>query len=242
MKKQRAQPAFPPDVVTTIGTETVLSGGTLRVEHDLRVEGQLQCDVQVDGHVYIAEQASIIGHVQAKSMHILGSLTGSAHVQESVRLCAEARVRGDVHAGTLAIEAGAQLEGQVSMQGAPKRQRAGQGDGQRKRVEVSDMQLAISGDGMLAAASMGDGTSAGAGAVALDKPPAAAPALAYEPPSEVRDDTDAFMQFAPETPPPPVSRAPRPAPEPASLPTEGWDDWAEPNAEADEDGGVDRFW
>ena len=57
MKKQRVQPVFPPNLVTTIGTETVLSGGALKVEHDLRVEGQLRCDAHVEGHVYVAEHA-----------------------------------------------------------------------------------------------------------------------------------------------------------------------------------------
>ncbi|MEM1095170.1 MAG: polymer-forming cytoskeletal protein [Bacteroidota bacterium] len=241
MKKQRVQPAFPPDVVTTIGTETVLNGGTLKVEHDLRVEGQLQCDVHVDGHVYIAEQASITGHVQAKSMHILGMLTGSAQVREVIRISADARVHGDVRAGRLAVDAGAYIEGQISMQGAPSRPiMPHQGDGLGKAVQIDAVRLAVStGDGAASRGPSGDGAVAEVvqqEAVALSSP------LAYEPPREIRNETDALMQFAGEPPVQPAAKGTSKPSAPAVLPTDGWGDWAEPDDPSSGEEGVDRFW
>ena len=96
----------------------------LRISGDLLSNGDLQIDGIVEGNVRsqtltIGETAKITGDVDAESIQVRGTVVGqiSAH---AVTLMKTARVTGDVVHETLAIDAGAYLEGACRHIDAPK--------------------------------------------------------------------------------------------------------------------------
>lgn len=77
---------------------------------DLQVEGKVFGRIDV-GHLVIAEGGTVEGEVVAKAVGISGNFSGSLRAS-SVTLAATAKVRGEILHDVLAIEAGAQLDGE----------------------------------------------------------------------------------------------------------------------------------
>ncbi len=84
--------------------------GDLNGGGDLQIEGKVFGKIDV-GHLVVAEGGSVEGEIIAKAVRISGQMVGSIQAG-SVTLTPTARVQGDIHHDVLAIEAGAQLEGQ----------------------------------------------------------------------------------------------------------------------------------
>jgi len=84
--------------------------GDLTGAGDLQIEGKVYGRIDV-GHLVLAEGGVVEGEIVAKAARLSGALTGTIHAG-SVTLTATAKVQGDIHHDVLAIEAGAQLEGQ----------------------------------------------------------------------------------------------------------------------------------
>jgi cytoskeletal protein CcmA (bactofilin family) len=84
--------------------------GDLLGAGDLQIEGKVFGRIHV-GHLVIAETGEVEGDIVAKAVGIFGALRGSIRAG-SVTLSATAKVQGDILHDVLAIEAGAQLEGQ----------------------------------------------------------------------------------------------------------------------------------
>jgi cytoskeletal protein CcmA (bactofilin family) len=84
--------------------------GDLSGAGDLQIEGKVYGRIDV-GHLVLAEGGVVEGEIVAKAARISGTLNGSIQAG-TVTLSATARVNGDIHHDVLAIEAGAQLEGQ----------------------------------------------------------------------------------------------------------------------------------
>lgn len=87
----------------------------LHISGDLVSNGDLQIDGVVEGNVRsltltVGETARITGDVDAESVHVRGSVTGQINAR-AVTLMKTAHVIGDVMHETLAIDAGAYLEG-----------------------------------------------------------------------------------------------------------------------------------
>ncbi|MEQ9042653.1 MAG: polymer-forming cytoskeletal protein [Alphaproteobacteria bacterium] len=87
----------------------------LQIAGDLISNGDLQIDGIIEGNVRsqtltVGETASITGDVEAESVQVRGTVTGQINAR-TVTLTKTARVIGDVMHETLAIDAGAYLEG-----------------------------------------------------------------------------------------------------------------------------------
>jgi len=87
----------------------------LEIDGNLKTSGEVQIDGTVDGDVVcgklmIGEKAVITGQIEANEVVIRGRVTGQVKAG-SVYLAKTARVTGDVWHDSLAIEAGAFLEG-----------------------------------------------------------------------------------------------------------------------------------
>lgn len=87
----------------------------MRVTGNLVSAGEVQIDGHVDGDVKaetltVGEQGQINGTVQAAHLRVLGHIDGEIHA-ENVTVLASGRINGDVIHDSLAIEAGAMVEG-----------------------------------------------------------------------------------------------------------------------------------
>lgn len=96
------------------GVPSIISRG-LTITGDLASDGEIQVDGRVEGDIacvslVVGLSGEVVGEVRAQSMRLHGQLTGQVHA-DSVFLAATARMVGDVHHQSLAIEPGAFLQG-----------------------------------------------------------------------------------------------------------------------------------
>ncbi len=92
------------------------------ISTDLKIVGDLHCagDVQIKGTVEgdirsrtvtVGEGAQVNGAVYGEAVHVSGSVTGQIEAP-TVTIARSAKIKGDVIHESLAVEAGAHLEGQ----------------------------------------------------------------------------------------------------------------------------------
>lgn len=116
-----------PEPLTSTSSEpkrsTTQSGVPSIISADLRITGNLKSDgdIQVDGHVEgdidsatltIGEGAHVKGHISCESVRVCGTVDGAVKAK-SVVMAKTARVIGDIIHDSLAIEAGAFIEGNI---------------------------------------------------------------------------------------------------------------------------------
>lgn len=87
----------------------------LRVTGDLESEGDIQIDGHVEGDVRsnsvtVGEHAVVCGAILAQSVHVAGTVKGQINGR-MVELARTAKVTGDIVHESLAIEAGAYIQG-----------------------------------------------------------------------------------------------------------------------------------
>ena len=96
------------------GVPSIISRG-LTITGNLVSDGELQIDGRVEGDIHcvslvVGLGGEVVGEVRATGLRLHGQLTGQVRA-ESVFLAATARMIGDVHHQSLAIEPGAFLQG-----------------------------------------------------------------------------------------------------------------------------------
>ncbi len=129
MFSKASKPA--PSVAVSEGPDDSKRGGGKRggsgipsiISPDLKVEGNLisSGDVQIDGAVEgdvtsrgltVGDGASVHGALVAETIRVYGAVSGTI-TADSVVLASTAKVDGDITHGTLSMEAGASLAGQI---------------------------------------------------------------------------------------------------------------------------------
>jgi cytoskeletal protein CcmA (bactofilin family) len=131
------------------------------ISADLKVTGNLKSDgdIQVDGNVEgdidsatltVGEGAHVKGHISCETVRICGTVDGAVKAK-SVVMAKTARVIGDIIHDSLAIEAGAFIEGNI------------------KRLEGAGRPSAVSSSSSTAAAS-GSSSSSSSSSPAAAKP------------------------------------------------------------------------
>ncbi len=98
-----------------IGTNCSLAG-------DISSDGEVHVDGQVIGDVrcatlVIGEEGGVTGEISAQTVRVLGSVTGQITAR-AVELAKTARITGDITHETLAVEAGAFVEGRFNRMAA----------------------------------------------------------------------------------------------------------------------------
>lgn len=93
---------------------SIIAAG-LQVVGDIDSDGALQVDGVVEGNVRcgrvdVGENGVIEGTVETGTLRVYGTITGSVEAKD-VLLMSTARLKGDVLHGTLAVEAGAVVDG-----------------------------------------------------------------------------------------------------------------------------------
>ena len=93
--------------------EGVTIKGDLATPGDLHLDGAVEGDLRA-GRLTLGESGSVTGAIHADSIEVRGRVTGTIAARV-VRLCASARVDGDITHAELAVEAGAHFEGRSQM-------------------------------------------------------------------------------------------------------------------------------
>jgi cytoskeletal protein CcmA (bactofilin family) len=102
---------------TVIGPGTRVAGA-LSGSNDIIVEGVVEGAIEGQASVTIAVGARVHGPVRARDVIVAGELNHPVCAAGTVRLCASARMTGDIEAGRIAVDEGATFEGNVRMRRA----------------------------------------------------------------------------------------------------------------------------
>jgi cytoskeletal protein CcmA (bactofilin family) len=87
--------------------------GRVRGDGDLRVEADIEGDIQVGGALELAAGATVNGGVEAASLLVSGTLDGDVNAKGAVAITASGTVRGDIKAAELSLEEGGNFVGHV---------------------------------------------------------------------------------------------------------------------------------
>lgn len=99
--------------------KSVVVKGELSGSEDLTIEGKVDGKIELRQHVLtIGPNGQIKAQIYAKSVVVLGKVTGNVVATERVSIREKGAVDGDITAPKIAIAEGAHFRGSVDMQGA----------------------------------------------------------------------------------------------------------------------------
>ena len=99
-----------------IGKSVVIKG-ELNGSEDLTIEGQVEGKIELRQHVLtIGPNGKIKAQVFAKSVIVLGEVTGNITATDKVNIREDGSVDGDITAPRVAIAEGAHFRGSIDMQ------------------------------------------------------------------------------------------------------------------------------
>lgn len=97
-----------------IGPEIAVRG-TLSGEEDLLVEGRIEGNVSLAGHMIVAESGDIEADLDVDSIQVHGQVRGDITAARSITIERGAQVSGNVKAPRVIINDGAHFDGSVDM-------------------------------------------------------------------------------------------------------------------------------
>ena len=110
--------------IVNIGKSVVIKG-ELNGSEDLTIEGHVEGTIQLRDHVLtIGPNGRIKAQVFAKSVIVLGEVTGNVTASEKVDIRDNGSVDGDIVAPRVAIAEGAHFRGSIDMQRSAAKQEA----------------------------------------------------------------------------------------------------------------------
>lgn len=89
--------------------------GNYRSDSDLIIEGHFEGEIECNGTVTVAENATMSATVKARNAVISGSANGEVTCDERFTVRATGEMRGKAQAATLVVEEGAFFEGEFRM-------------------------------------------------------------------------------------------------------------------------------
>lgn len=95
--------------------------GDIESTGDLRIDGEIEGNVTLQGKLIIGEQGAVVGDIRCSEAIVSGKHVGTALVTELLTLTASAKVQGEVQVAKLSVEVGAAFTGSCKM-GAVVRQ------------------------------------------------------------------------------------------------------------------------
>lgn len=93
--------------------------GKISSEGNVRIDGKVIGDVNINGNLTLGEGAEIKGEVKAKSLIVSGKVEGTIDVTDKLTLEPKSFVKGDIITKVLVIEEGAMFDGKSVMSSKP---------------------------------------------------------------------------------------------------------------------------
>jgi len=98
-----------------IGENTICEGKIMS-ESSLRIEGQLQGDIECAEDVTIGERGNAHSHIHARNIIVAGKINGEAVAKDRLYITRTGEVVGTIAARSIIIEEGGVLQGTCHMQ------------------------------------------------------------------------------------------------------------------------------
>ncbi len=108
-----------PSAVNTIceGTEIV---GDIKTNGEIRIDGQLEGNLDAKGKVVVGPTGSVKGQIACKNCDVQGKVEGKIEVGQLLSLKNSSKITGDIITHQLGIEPGATFNGNCKMNGESK--------------------------------------------------------------------------------------------------------------------------
>lgn len=90
--------------------------GELTGNEDLTIEGKVEGKVFLKDHnLTVGANGKIVAEIQAKTVMVLGEVTGNISADDKVEVAATGSLRGDIHAPRVVLADGAKFKGAIDM-------------------------------------------------------------------------------------------------------------------------------
>ncbi len=90
--------------------------GELTGNEDLTIEGKVEGKVFLKDHnLTVGANGKIVAEIQAKTVMILGEVTGNITADDKVEVAATGTMRGDIHAPRVVLADGGKFKGSIDM-------------------------------------------------------------------------------------------------------------------------------
>jgi cytoskeletal protein CcmA (bactofilin family) len=123
--ESEAMSAMSPGAATQVARGSRIVGEISGVA-ELRIDGEVEGKLNLEGSVVIGESGIVKGEIQARTVQVSGKMVGNVVGRESVSILGNGSVEGDVVSPRMSIADGAFFKGRVEMGGGEK---AGPGSG-----------------------------------------------------------------------------------------------------------------
>lgn len=98
----------------TLSAGTIIRGDVY-AEEDLRVDAQVEGNIECKGKVIVGGKAVVTGYIKCKNAELMGMVSGDLYVDGRLTLRSSVNYKGDIHARALEIEPGAVFNGTCNM-------------------------------------------------------------------------------------------------------------------------------
>jgi cytoskeletal protein CcmA (bactofilin family) len=103
------------DKIVNIG-QSIHIKGELTGNEDLTIEGKVEGKVFLKDHnLTVGANGKIVAEVQAKTVMVLGEVTGNITADDKVEVAATGTMRGDIQAPRVVLADGAKFKGAIDM-------------------------------------------------------------------------------------------------------------------------------
>jgi cytoskeletal protein CcmA (bactofilin family) len=107
------------DKIVNIG-QSIHIKGELTGNEDLTIEGKVEGKVLLkDHHLTIGANGKITAEIQAKTVMVLGEVTGNITADDKVEVATSGSMRGDILAPRVVLADGAKFRGAIDMDRKP---------------------------------------------------------------------------------------------------------------------------
>lgn len=110
-KNPAAKEAGP--ATTIIGEGIVLKGNLTKGDGTIRIDGTLEGDILVSGHLIIGESGKVHGRVSADALISAGEIIGNIEAKSEAQLTQGSATTGDITTASIIVDQGAVLNGAV---------------------------------------------------------------------------------------------------------------------------------
>jgi len=100
---------------TTIISRGVKIEGKVTSNGNIRVDGEIQGDIQSQSNVAVGENGSVNGQINGDMITIGGKVTGTVRAKEKLVLDSKGNLKGDLFTKILVVEEGAKFDGNSKM-------------------------------------------------------------------------------------------------------------------------------
>jgi cytoskeletal protein CcmA (bactofilin family) len=104
-----------PNMTDTLIGEGSLFEGKIKSDAGIRVEGQINGDIDSAGDVTVGENAVARSNIKARNVILAGQVFGNVSVKGKLTIKASGKLNGNLSAAELSIESGGEFQGSSKM-------------------------------------------------------------------------------------------------------------------------------